>query len=72
MASFVPVSDVSGTEFSANLDNCNYMEVRELNTDGVLAAPRPSTTILHFPGSDTLEVTQSKEDIALMNAKLNK
>ncbi len=66
MASFVPVSDKFGTEFSANLDTCNYMEKKEPGHG--LA----TSTILHYPGSDPLEVMQSKEDIALMHAKLNK
>ena len=67
MASFVPVSDLFGAEFSANLDRCNYMEA--IKPDGGSDKAR---TILHFPGPDSLTVSQSKEDIALMNAKLNK
>ncbi len=71
MSSFVPVHDIHNVEFSANLDRCNYMETTEPMSNAHLP-PLPSTTILHFEGSDSLEVKESRDDITSMDKRLNK
>lgn len=67
MASFVPVHDMNDVEFSVNLDQCNYLEIRESGL-----AKGPYSTVLYFAGSDPLEVKETRDEIIHMNARLHK
>ncbi len=63
---FVPVRDADNTEFSVNLDRCNYIEH---------VTPRSGhhiNAILHFAGSDCLEVKETRDEILSMKTRLNK